>query len=68
MATSPSSRSARRERAKRDAKKGRPAGAATGTRLPGTLLRLALASVAVFGVALLVHQPSLRFGFLTSWD
>ena len=68
MTTSPSSRSARRERAKRDAKKGRPAGAATGTRLPGTLLRLALASVAVFGVALLVHQPSLRFGFLTSWD
>ena len=61
------SRSARRERAKRDAKTGRPAGAA-GTRLPGTLLQLALASIAVFAVAYFVHQPSLRFGFLTSWD
>ncbi|HKO22000.1 MAG TPA: hypothetical protein VJX91_05045 [Candidatus Eisenbacteria bacterium] len=62
------SRSARRERAKKDAKMGRPAGGATRSRLPGTLLQLALASIAIFAVAFLVHQPSLRFGFLTSWD
>jgi hypothetical protein len=34
----------------------------------GVCFRIVLASVAVFGVAFLVHQPSLRFGFLTSWD
>lgn len=62
------SRSARRERAKKGAKAGRPAGAATRSRFPGTPLQLALASIAIFAVAFLVHQPSLRFGFLTSWD
>ncbi|HET9940962.1 MAG TPA: hypothetical protein VFR25_07655 [Candidatus Eisenbacteria bacterium] len=62
------SRSARRERAKRDAKMGRPAGGAPGARLPGTLLQLALASIAAFAAAYFVHQPSLHFGFLTSWD
>jgi len=63
----PTSRSARRERAKKDAKTGRP-GAASSSRLPGTWIQLALASVAVFAVAYIIHQPSLRFGFLTSWD
>ncbi|HTK70637.1 MAG TPA: glycosyltransferase family 39 protein, partial [Candidatus Eisenbacteria bacterium] len=62
------SRSARRDRAKKDAKAGRPAGAATRSRFPGTPLQLALASIAIFAVAFLVHQPSLHFGFLTSWD
>ena len=66
--TAPSSRAARRERAKRDARKGRPAGAAASSRLPGTALQLLAASVAVFAAAFLVHQPSLHFGFLTSWD
>ena len=64
----PTSRSARRERAKKDAKAGRPAGAASLSRLQGTLIQLALASVAVFAVAYIIHQPSVRFGFLTSWD
>jgi hypothetical protein len=64
----PTSRSARRERAKKDAKMGRPPGAASSSRLPGTWIQLALASVAVFAVAYIIHQPSLRFGFLTSWD
>jgi hypothetical protein len=64
----PTSRSARRERAKKDAKMGRPTGAASSSRLPGTWIQLALASVAVFAVAYIIHQPSLRFGFLTSWD
>jgi hypothetical protein len=64
----PTSRSARRERAKKDAKMGRPHGAASSSRLPGTWIQLALASVAVFAVAYIIHQPSLRFGFLTSWD
>ena len=47
---------------------GRPAGAASLSRLPGTWIQLALASAAVFAVAYIIHQPSLRFGFLTSWD
>jgi len=47
---------------------GRPAGAASSSRLPGTWIQLALASVAVFAVAYIIHQPSVRFGFLTSWD
>ena len=64
----PTSRSARRERAKKDAKAGRPAGAASLSRLQGTWIQLALASVAVFAVAYIIHQPSVRFGFLTSWD
>jgi len=63
----PTSRSARRERAKKDAKM-RPHGAASSSRLPGTWIQLALASVAVFAVAYIIHQPSVRFGFLTSWD
>jgi hypothetical protein len=45
---------------------GRPAGVRS--RLPGTLLQLVLASIAVFALAYAIHQPSLRFGFLTSWD
>ncbi|HEX5032535.1 MAG TPA: hypothetical protein VFX78_13880 [Candidatus Eisenbacteria bacterium] len=63
-----SSRSARRERAKRDAKMGRPAGGAPGARLSGTVLNVVLASIAVFAAAYVIHQPSLHFGFLTSWD
>ncbi len=62
------SRSARRKRAKRDARKGRPADAAGQPRLPGTAVQLAIASILVLAAAFLVHQPSLRFGFLTSWD
>lgn len=47
---------------------GRPAGGAPGARLSGTVLNVVLASIAVFAAAYVIHQPSLHFGFLTSWD